>query len=157
MNTNKPIRRNKNLLVFSHEHQHGLVFCTRLNKSNQTDANTLRAFVTDFWEKELLNHFRQEEKLLLPILYGTEIGKQFISEHEQIKTMVQCIKNSNNKSVFDNAITLSKVINDHIRFEERTLFPWIEKALTPKNLDALGKELENIEVTAHHFTPEFWK
>lgn len=157
MSNKKPIKRNENLVVFSHEHHHGLVFCTRLKKAGKTDEKTICSFVKDFWENDLSDHFEREERILLPLLWDNEITKQFLAEHDQIKTRIQRILNNKNKTLVDDAITLSKLINDHIRFEERTMFPWLEKVLTPEELRKVGEELENKEVAAHNFSPEFWK
>ena len=62
MTKNTPIKRDQNLVILSHEHHHGLVFCTRLNKAHQTDIKTLQLFLDDFWLNDLVPHFKNEEK-----------------------------------------------------------------------------------------------
>ena len=150
------MKRNQNLVVFSHEHHHGLVFCNRLEKANQTDNETIKSFVQDFWDNHLEAHFQSEEKLLLPLLGDREIFTQFLSDHDQIRKLVQYISGKS-KGAEDEALNLSKRIRDHIRFEERIMFPWLEKALPPDQLAAIGKALEGTEISAHYFSSNFWR
>lgn len=152
-----PAKRNKNLVALSHEHHHGLIFCTRLKKASQTDNETLKSFVKDFWNNRLSPHFEREEKLLLPLLRDKEIALQFLSEHDQIKELIQTVLENKRKNIKEETLTLAKLINAHIRFEERILFPWLEKSLTLDELAVIGKELEGTEVTKHQFSPKFWK
>lgn len=154
---NIPVKRNKNLVTLSHEHHHGLVFCSRLKKANQADVNILKRFVKDFWDNRLSGHLSDEEDILLPYVWENEITAQFLSEHEQIRDLVKAIIEGND-STKENSLKLGELINNHIRFEERTMFPWLEnEVLTTEELSIVGKKLEGTEITAHHFTPEFWK
>jgi hemerythrin-like domain-containing protein len=43
---------------------------------------------------------------------------------------------------------LGQLLDDHVRFEERELFPMIEKALGPDDLDRLASAIERAE--EHH-------
>ncbi len=156
MTETKPIKRSENLVVLSHEHHHALVFCARLKKAHQTDAKTIQLFVDNFWTNDLLPHFINEEKWFLPEMENNEIKEQFIAEHQQIKTLVNCIKNAT-KGLIDLALELSQVLNNHIRFEERIMFPYLEKTIATNNLVEIGNTLSNIEVNCNKFTPEFWK
>lgn len=151
-----PIKRSENLVVLSHEHHHGLVFCTRLKKAHQTDAKTLKLFVNNFWVNDLVPHFTNEEKWFLPEMENNEIKEQFITEHQQIKELVNRIRNSPIE-VVELAIELSQVLNNHIRFEERIMFPYLEKTIATNKLVEIGNALSNIEVSCNKFTPEFWK
>lgn len=156
MNEIKPVKRNENLVVLSHEHHHGLIFCSRLKKARQTDEETLKRYVTYFWNNHLAAHFESEEKLLLPLMWDNEITAQFLSEHIQIEELTQSIM-GNSKNVKEEALNLSNLINDHIRFEERTMFAWLEEVLSPIELVIVGNKLKGTEIIAHHFSPEFWK
>ncbi|MFA5299389.1 MAG: hemerythrin domain-containing protein [Lutibacter sp.] len=149
-------RRSKDLVKLSHEHHHALVFCTRLKKVQRVDLKTLQLFVDDFRKNYLLVHFENEEKLFLPLMPDTEIKRQFIAEHKQIKQLVQlllALKENDNEL----AIKLSELILSHVRFEEKIMFPYLEKTLQPNELATIGIALSEIEITAHKFTPEFWK
>lgn len=156
MTKNTPIKRDQNLVILSHEHHHGLVFCTRLNKAHQTDIKTLQRFLDDFWLNDLVPHFKNEEKWFLAEMADNEIKEQFIAEHQQIRELVNRIQNST-QPVIELAAELAQVLNNHIRFEERILFPYLEKTIHTNKLLEIGNALSEIEVTCRKFTPEFWK
>jgi len=153
----KPLKRDENLVVFSHEHYHGLLFCTRLKKAEQANDKIVKQYILDFWEKYLIPHFTNEEKLFLPLFekqQDKEIKTQFLSEHQQLKTMIKAI---DNVDIHQFALQFSTILNNHIRFEERKMFPWIQKNFSKEKLKPIGNALEKITIKAHQFTPEFWK
>ncbi len=153
-----PLKRNKNLEKLSHDHHHGLVFSVRLKKGNKTTHNILINYVKDFWENHLLTHFEDEERLFLPLLTDTEITGQFTSEHKQIRELVKkVISSANDESSRKYAFQLSELITSHIRFEERKMFPWLEKNSSFAELNNIGNELKENTIKPDNFSPEFWK
>ncbi len=153
----KPVKRNENLIALSHEHHHGLVFCSRLKKADKTDDITLKRFVKDFWDNHLSVHFKSEENILLPYFGDSEIAKRFLSEHKQIRDLAKGIMEEKG-SPKENSLKLGELIKNHIRFEERTMFPWLEnEVLTAAELAIIGEKLGDTESSSHRFTPEFWK
>ena len=78
------MKRNENLLIFSHEHHHGLIFCSRLQKAKQASNSVLKTYIIDFWDNYLDEHFINEEKLFLPLLENDELTIQFLHEHKLI-------------------------------------------------------------------------
>jgi hemerythrin-like domain-containing protein len=153
---NSPIKRNENLAIFSREHHHGLVFCSRLKKAKQACDSVLKLFINEFWENYLESHFNNEEQLLLPLLNDKKLITQFLDQHNQIRQLIDCIRTSTN-NIQNNSLELAQQINNHIRFEERVLFPWLEKTVSKEELDRIGKCLGDNEIGAHYFKPEFWK
>jgi hemerythrin-like domain-containing protein len=149
------MKRDKNLLVFSHEHHHGLIFCSRLQKVNNVDSTILLHYINDFWDNYLDAHFTNEEKLFLPFLNDEKLALQFLDEHRIIKALISDIKNHQTE-LKTKALKLSRLIHDHIRFEERAFFPWLEEIIQPFELEKIGKALEEIEITEHTFKPSFW-
>lgn len=109
-----------------------------------------------FWVNNLEKHFDTEELLLLPYLSNKALSLQFVSEHEQIRNLIKEI-NISDAGIQDLSVKLSKSINDHIRFEERTMFPWLENQLSDKEIKEVGIALNAIQIVPHNFTPEFWK
>ena len=155
--TNKtPIKRNQELVVLSQEHHHALVFCTRLKKAHLTDVKTLQLFVDDFWSTNTATHFDNEEKWLLPEMENNEIKNQFIAEHQQIRALVSQIKNATDE-VVEVAVELAQVLNNHVRFEERILFPYLKKKIPADKMAEIGIALSEVKITCQKFTPEFWK
>ena len=152
-----PMKRNKNLVVLSREHHTGLVFCSRLKKSKNVDDAVLESFVNDFWTNDLALHFKKEESLLLPQFKDESIARQFLSEHSQIKSLIHSIVEHGSNHVQDDCLKLSQLIHDHIRFEERTMFPYLEQTISLADLEFIGLELEKTESAACQFLPRFWE
>lgn len=156
MTKKTPIKRAEELVALSQEHHHALVFCTRLKKAHLTDVKTLQLFVDEFWSGNTETHFENEEKWLLPHIENNEIKNQFIAEHNQIRALVNQIKNATDK-VAELAVELAQVLNDHVRFEERILFPYLEKTIFTDKMTEIGIALSEVKITCQKFTPEFWK
>lgn len=155
MNQNKSLKRNKNLVVFSKEHYHGLVFSNHLTMASKATDDVLKLYIIDFWENHLKAHFKNEEALLLPLMAEGKERTQFLEEHAQIENQLKLIKEATT-DVQQLATALGQLINSHIRFEERILFPWLEKTLTAEQLLNIGESLHEAK-TVHCFYPEFWK
>jgi len=154
----KPLKRDKNLVVFSHEHYQGLLFCKRLKKANRTNDEIVKRYILDFWNTYLVSHFNHEEKLFLPLFkekQNKEIETQFLTEHQQLRTMIIEL-NSTNATVPSFAKQFAKLLTNHIRFEERKMFPWIQESFSITKLATIGNALNNIKIKAHQFTPQFW-
>jgi len=151
-----PIKRSQELVVLSQEHHHALVFCTRLKKGHLTDLKTLQLFVDDFWSTNTATHFDNEEKWLLPKIENNVIKEQFIAEHQQIRALVERIKSATDEIV-EVAVELAQVLNNHVRFEERILFPYLEKTIPADKMAEIGIALSEVKITCQKFTPEFWK
>lgn len=150
------LKRNKNLVVFSKDHYHGLVFCSHLKMASKATDEILKLYISDFWENHLQSHFQNEEDLLLPIMVEGTQKKQFLKEHLLIKNQIHDILEREN-NITTKAIELGQTINQHIRFEERILFPWLEEIISETELLKIGKQLENNQSEIHCFHPEFWK
>jgi hemerythrin-like domain-containing protein len=156
MKVNPKASRDKNLYVFSHEHHHALVFASRLQKADKTDERTLKRYIHNFWGNYLDDHFSNEEKSFLELLDNAELKDQFLSEHEQICSLVNDITVSKDR-ITEMALELSDLIKQHVKFEEKKLFPWLQENLSREELDKIGKFLENVKVQADEFEPKFWE
>jgi hemerythrin-like domain-containing protein len=153
---NKKSSRDENLYVLSHEHHQGLIFAVRLKKAEKADSDTLKDYIKDFWETSLESHFDSEEKLFIDAIGNMELKNRFLSEHIKIRTLQKEIEISDN-NVVERAKRFGLLINDHIRFEERILFPWLQENLTTDELKFIGSSLDDVDVCSHAFTPRFWE
>ena len=153
---NKKASRNENLIVLSHEHHHGLIFCNRLKKGVGIDGKILKAYILDFWENYLVAHFANEELVFLPYLNGEELTLQFLEEHRVIRVLVEKIELGEG-DISEQSLQFATLVYDHIRFEERQFFPWLEVLLTTEQLSKVGEVFENMDIIAHDFSPQFWE
>lgn len=155
MTKKTPQKRATELVSLSHEHHHALVFCVRLKKASQTTPEITQNYVRYFWENHISSHFDNEEKYLLHLMPTAPLKEQFLSEHNEIRALVNQLLTSA-EEVMNNALLLSEKLNQHIRFEERILFPEIEKFASKKELQAVALQL-NKSADCPVFFPEFWK
>jgi hypothetical protein len=156
----KPIRRSKQLQVLSRQHHAGLLFCWKLRQGIRLGIETGRMsrYVDHFWKSELQFHFKEEERLLF-----TDPSDPFVSqakkEHSLLKTQIEQIIVSGDRTTQMQLDTIAENLDDHIRFEERILFPHLEVTLTKEKMESIGKSLlsGNGKIYLEDYADEFWK
>jgi hemerythrin-like domain-containing protein len=156
MSVHKPIKRSEQLAPLSRDHHDGLLFVWKLRKglNNGTPVETIREYIGWFWENHLATHFKNEEEILLPYLSGgDELGTRMKNEHEAIYELIALKE----EMAATNIVSLGDLLERHIRFEERELFPHIEKQLTPEQLNAVLSQLGDEQACDTDWKNEFWK
>lgn len=124
----KPQKRHKALQPLSREHHHGLLLSWKIRAgfSKSIDPKRMRVYADWFFEHHLIPHFELEETHIFSILEpDNELVKRALAEHRRLKRLFD--------ERDDDTKTLSKIeeeLDQHIRFEERVLFPEIQKAAT---------------------------
>ena len=102
-----------------------------------------------------MRHFDDEEKLLLPLLSDdNDLKVRTLEEHQAIRTLVRKISED---PQHDAVLVLSTLVNDHIRFEERVLFPYLEQTLSQDQLNQIGKQLNNHPEFCDSWSQDFWR
>ena len=156
----KPIRRSRNLQVLSRQHHAGLLFCWKLRQGIRLGIETGRMsrYVDYFWKSELQSHFEEEERLLFINSSDTYVS-QAKDEHARLKTQMEQIIDSDDKTTIKQLATIAENFDDHIRFEERILFPHLEVILTKEELERIGRSLmaDNEKIYLEDYADEFWK
>lgn len=136
----KPLKRHLFIIEFSKDHHYGLLLVWKIRQGLQKNVEPSRIvkYVNFFSEEELLPHFEEEEKYLLPLLPETDdLRKRVEAEHAHLRKLLSACAN-------DKVAPLKDLANDleaHIRFEERIFFPHLEK-----NIDLNNVELKEIIV-----------
>lgn len=147
-----PLKRHPALQPLSRDHYVGLVQGRHLMKAADGNAVARRAAVAAFidaWDTEIAEHFDDEERLLGPL--ADEVGRtRMHREHDQIRALVENARQRRRKIDPGEAWirTLGQTLTDHIRWEERELFPAIESAAA-EQLVALQPEADRIEASRH--------
>ncbi|MFC5269770.1 hemerythrin domain-containing protein [Adhaeribacter terreus] len=155
----KPIKRDPNLVPLSREHHFGLLFAWKLKQGLAKNASlqTMRDYVLYFWETGLQEHFLAEEDLLLNILPATDAQRsKVLKDHEIVRNLIGRIeqKTEISETVIEK---LQSFLTDHIRYEERTFFPYLEQQANAEQLAKIGKHLtEEHAEPEDNFLPEFW-
>ncbi|HEU4859447.1 MAG TPA: hemerythrin domain-containing protein [Chitinophagaceae bacterium] len=156
MQESKPIKRSKELAPLSREHHDGLLFAWKIKQglANSTPVETLCNYTRWFWSNHIKPHFKDEEQVLIKFLPADNpLVQQMIREHAQIRDLVILL----DKTPDSNSLQLlSEFINNHIRFEERELFPYAEKTLTPEQLNEIYNNLPHNLHCDNEWNDEFW-
>jgi iron-sulfur cluster repair protein YtfE (RIC family) len=133
-----PLKRAPKLTPLSREHHEGLLLAWKIRQglSKGIEPGRISAYVQWFWETELQDHFRREEAAFHPALPGAPLLARMQEEHEEIEGLLQVDAQIPDPVLLEE---IAQKINDHIRFEERALFPWIEQELGTTALDQLQR------------------
>ena len=140
------MKRAEALRPLSREHLVALLAAKRLSEASGLEE--ARSAFLEFWEEDGRRHFRVEEEILLPTwslcAEVDEAGVQrMLEEHLAIRR--EALRLADGKSSLEEARALGTLLHDHVRFEERQLFPAIEVALNAESLARLAKAIEEAE------------
>tara|TARA_R110002049_G_scaffold307773_2_gene509423 strand:+ start:9188 stop:9652 length:465 start_codon:yes stop_codon:yes gene_type:complete len=154
MDTKKPQKRHKALQPLSREHHHGLLLSWKIRSgfSKNIAPKRIKTYADWFFENHLIPHFEMEEAHVFTILNeDNELVKRALADHRQLKRL---FTEPNDKTK-----ALSKIeeeLDKHIRFEERVLFPEIQKVATEDQL-ALIEDIHQEHGFVDKVDDEFWK
>ncbi|KXJ51260.1 hypothetical protein WNY58_15035 [Neptuniibacter pectenicola] len=114
------MKRSEILKPLSREHHVALVHAKRLLAFSEQDADAMLSY----WQEvrtavlaDLNRHFEEEELLVQDI--DEPLLERFHDEHRQLRGLMQT-DNVKQLTIF------AMLLTDHIRFEERELFPCLE-------------------------------
>lgn len=151
---NKPVKRHQALQPWSHDHHHGLLLSWKIKKGFSLGIDPLRIknYTDWFWNSQLKIHFKTEEEFIFPIL-GNEntMVQQALKEHQKLKTLFE-----SQEDVSHTLSEIERLINDHIRFEERVLFNAIQEVASNEELELLKSIHSDIPI-CEVWDDEFWK
>ncbi len=151
----KPLKRHKSLQPLSREHHHNLLLSWKIRTgiSKQVSIERIRAYANWFYTNHIISHFEVEERYVFPVLGNThELVKRALAEHRRIKRLFTEAPNT--------LVTLNKIeeeIENHVRFEERILFPEIQRVATEAQMASIEKIHNTDVVFEDNITDEFWK
>ena len=153
----KPIKRSKHIVILSREHHTGLLFCWKIRQGLKKEVNTSRIqkFACYFWNAHLASHFREEEELLFNKV-NDDFCRLALQQHQEIRVLINQVKA--NAPTPELLTHLADSVDNHIRFEERELFPHLEKVLDEQELINIGAALAESHAAPDkdNFQDEFW-
>jgi quercetin dioxygenase-like cupin family protein len=135
------VKRHAALIPLSHDHHHALVAARRLRQSaGGDDASAEAASFSRFFVDESVPHFRDEEEHLFPLVVDSEEAQPLVVrallEHQRLHALARDLASGDTAPMRE----LGELLEAHVRFEERELFPLIERLL--------GELLARVEVGA---------
>lgn len=146
------MKRDPALVGLSHDHHRALVTAQMLRRAtNVTGADALAAFAT-FWVAGE-RHFEIEEQVLLPAFapYGKPdepLIHGMLADHVELRGRARQVLGSHGPVDVDALRVLGKRFVEHVRLEERRIFPLIEAAMPPEALALLALDLRVAERAA---------
>src|SRR5215813_15320599 len=131
--------RDKSLIPLSHQHQHALALCVRLDRALQAgDINpeAWRAEIQQIFKQEIGIHFAAEEKEVFPAASRypelKPIVDALLGEHTVLRDLfVQSCSRTLDTTTLR---TLTDTLSAHIRKEERQLFEGMQKLMSNEEL-----------------------
>lgn len=131
-------KRAKALEPLSRDHLKALLAAKALREAKE--ARGAREAFLEFWRSHGGHHFRVEEEVLLPHwALGGEVDRaaveRMLAEHLEIRR--EALRLAGEQPSLEELHELGRLLHDHVRFEERQLFPAIEGSLDADRLARL--------------------
>jgi hemerythrin-like domain-containing protein len=142
------MKRAQALRQLSRDHHKALFVAQRLRRAEESDVEARALEFLDFWRDHEHRHFRVEEEVLLPAYERVSSAEEksvvrVLTDHVTIRRRAADIE-AGVKSL-RSLRELGTILEEHVRHEERVLFPRIEQALPPPELESLARALERAE------------
>ena len=156
----KPITRNEQIKKLSREHHSSLLFCWKIRQGlkNNLQPQRICDYIQYYWQQNLQPHFREEEKILFAPIKDRQVQRA-INEHKQIRRQIEGLANNSAKiDMQKNLARIADMVDDYVRYEERTLFPHLEKKLNKEQLKNIGEQIQKqySSPLIDQYEDEFW-
>jgi Hemerythrin HHE cation binding domain len=148
------MKRDPALVSLSRDHHQALFVAQKLRRATTQTADEARTAFLAYWEGHGRAHFRLEEEVLLPAYagYGNPhhpVVAEVLCDHVAIRRRADVLARVGAATVAD-LHALGGRLAQHVRLEERELFPLIESAMPPAQLAAVAAALESAEHAPAH-------
>lgn len=156
---NKPLKRHPALVPLSKDHHFGLLLCWKIRTGIKKEiaADRIVKYVRYFYESQLKDHFEEEEQYIFSLLdENNDKRKKAERQHRKIRRLVKKLSIEPEKA----EITLGQLeeeLENHIRFEERDLFPYLQTSLEDEALERLVETTAAHEAGPDQWNDQFWE
>jgi hemerythrin-like domain-containing protein len=142
------MKRAQALHQLSRDHHKALFVAQRLRRAEEPDLEARALEFLDFWRSHGHRHFQVEEDLLLPAYERVASAEEepvvrVLTDHVTIRRRAADIEKG--VKSLRSLRELGTILEAHVRHEERVLFPLIEQALPPPELERLAREIAQAE------------
>jgi hemerythrin-like domain-containing protein len=141
-------KRHDSLIPLSHDHHHALAQARRLEvAASMTEVSERRRAADDFvnfYLGRLVRHFREEEELFFaPLVDNDEAGDkvmQAVAEHLRLHVLARTLRRQlvDGEADPETLSTLSTLLTNHVRWEERNLLPLVERLISQEELNEIA-------------------
>ena len=142
------MQRDTNLVPLSHQHQHALALCVRLERAPKADAQPLREWnreIDRLFRSEVRFHFDAEERLLFPEASRfpelAPLVNELAGEHARLRGWFD---RAGREELDGNALAeFAAMLAAHVRKEERQLFEQCQRLMSPEQMARVGAALND--------------
>ncbi|MCF1713087.1 hemerythrin domain-containing protein [Flavihumibacter sp. RY-1] len=155
------MQRAVSLQPLSRQHKSSLMTCLLIRKgvSKQASISVMADFLLKCWQQEIKPHFDQEERSLIPALRtypeGNNYAEAILRDHELWRTAMTHLDQANvtHRLLGD----LADQLEQHVRFEERIVFPSLETNLSAEQLNQLQLQDNQHSAICNTYPVKFWE
>jgi hemerythrin-like domain-containing protein len=143
------VKRSEALRQLSRDHHRALEVALKLKRAGAAGCDEVARRFLEFWREHGAAHFRVEEDVLLPdvaaeIDPADERVVRVLTDHVEIRRRANEIESAA-KADTARLNELGEMLDNHVRHEERVLFPLIEERLSAEALSALADRVDAAE------------
>jgi len=138
--------RDKSLIPLSHQHQHALALCVRIERASPIPEGDLAAWrveIEQIFQTEIGIHFAAEESVVFPAArnFGelNSLVDDLLADHAWLRDQFARTQKLSPGEVRE----LAQRLSGHIRKEERQLFERMQELMSGEQLAVLGRNLED--------------
>jgi hemerythrin-like domain-containing protein len=135
------------LIPLSHQHQHALALCVRIDRAApvpQDDLGKWQDEVAASFRNEIEVHFLAEEAVLFPAARRFKdfapLIEELLEEHAELRRNFAAAEAKQMSR--ESLSAFAKRLSTHIRREEAQLFEGLQKRMTHQELARLGSDLK---------------
>ena len=138
--------RDKNLIPLSHQHQHALALCVRIERASPIPEPNLSAWQDEIvllCKSEIAIHFDAEETFVFSAARRfaelNSLVDELLTDHRDLREDFGRAETQTMSAA--DLLQFSQRLSAHIRKEERHLFERLQELLSQEELDRMGQEL----------------
>ena len=140
--------RDDRLVRLSRDHHHALVLALRIQRelppADEAAVSALLADAVRFWSAGLQPHIEVENDALLArlVVHGDEglaHAGRLQREHRELDEAIAAVRDGDGPAIRRAALArFGSLLGEHIRWEERELFEWMQTCFSAVELEAVG-------------------
>jgi hypothetical protein len=116
-----------------------------LQRADQGRADQVAGHFVEFLSRYELTHFALEESVLLPAVPHEDRGRALVNrvldDHAYLRGAWQRLRDADEPPEPEFLHAVGARLHDHVRMEERELFPYLEESLEAATLAEIGSRL----------------
>jgi len=149
-------KRHPSLVSLSQDHHHGLALALRLRQGDKAllndgwthDRAEQAVRTRKFYMEGLRPHFKAEEEVLFPLMRSmleqcSVLIDKLVTQHRELEQLISSLS-APGKSLDGILVALGTLLDEHIRLEERQLFPQYEKGIPEELKMKVQRKIEEV-------------